>query len=155
MTTLSEQLAAVDLKLSNTLYQLQDQWDGFSESQIKEFEVFQAKQQKDAEELDANLIKANEKAREDAAAERDKIIADFDKLQAELLAKEKAEADKAMAGLGEKHRYYGLTAKQITKDSKSVVIEEAKSLGVETNKANGKEDTELNIAKRIVAKLGE
>ena len=70
-------------------------------------------------------------------------------------AKEKAEADKAISGLGDRHRYYGLTAKQIAKEAKPIVVEEAKALGVETNKANGKEDTEANITKRIVAKLGE
>ena len=48
------------------------------------------------------------------------------------------------------HKWYGLTAKQISKNKKADVVAEARAMGVETNKPNGKEDTKANIADRIV-----
>lgn len=121
-----------------------------------ELASFIAEQEANFAELQEATFSGEAELNEAAQKQVDELAA---KYQEEVEASVKAAQEKQQAdieAIGDKHRWTGMTAKQIAKGNAAADVRaEGELLGVETKKANGRNDTELNIAKRIAAKLGE
>ncbi len=152
MSTLSESLRRVEEQLTEKLNQLGVDWQKFTTQQAEDLGAFQEKQQAEFADKQIELQKADVEARKVAEEEKQRIIDKFDKIQAELLAKERAAQDAELVEQSEEKlladEMKDMTAKSIaSKFRKSQIIRVAEYLKLD---ASG---LELGIAERIVKAL--
>lgn len=141
--SITKQHADNDAALEKSIAGFQAEFDGLGEKQNEELaelqkkaDELQAKHLKQTQELQEKLIASEKKARENHRAEFNRINAEADKAHLAAIEKEQAAQKEAMDALGDKHRWHGMTAKQIAKNAASDVIAEAEALGLKDKKGN-------------------